>query len=81
MGKTHGPMGRPERAARGQFSSPRHPLSSGRPCNRCAMRRGRDAEATLAEISRIRAQLGWQPEVDFAEGLAELKQRMQAGLE
>jgi nucleoside-diphosphate-sugar epimerase len=27
-----------------------------------------------------RAHLGWQPEIDFAEGLAELRQRMLAGL-
>jgi len=51
------------------------------PDQRHEARRGGDAEATLAEISRIRAHLGWQPEVDFAEGLAELKQRIQAGLE
>jgi nucleoside-diphosphate-sugar epimerase len=51
------------------------------PDQRHEARRGGDAEATLADISRIRAHLGWQPEIAFAEGLAELKQRMQAGLE
>jgi nucleoside-diphosphate-sugar epimerase len=44
-------------------------------------RRAGDAESTLADISRIRAELGWMPEVPFAEGLAEMKQRMKAGLE
>lgn len=32
-----------------------------------------DSAATLADISRIKAQLGWSPEISFAEGLKELK--------
>ena len=36
-----------------------------------AARKG-DAEATLADISRIRATLGWEPKVSFADGLKEL---------
>jgi nucleoside-diphosphate-sugar epimerase len=51
------------------------------PDQRHEARRGGDAEATLADISRIRAHLGWQPEIALPEGLAELKQRIQAGLE
>jgi UDP-glucose 4-epimerase len=44
-------------------------------------RRGGDSDETLADISRITADLGWKPEIDFSAGLAEMKQRMQAGLE
>jgi len=44
-------------------------------------RRGGDSDATLADISRIAAHLGWRPEISFAEGLAEMKERMKAGLE
>jgi nucleoside-diphosphate-sugar epimerase len=40
-----------------------------------------DAEATLADIARIRSHLGWEAEVTFAAGLAAMKQRMKAGLE
>jgi len=32
-----------------------------------------DSRGTLADISRIRAALGWTPEVSFAQGLAELR--------
>ena len=32
-----------------------------------------DSAATLADISRIKAALGWSPQVSFAEGLKELK--------
>jgi nucleoside-diphosphate-sugar epimerase len=32
-----------------------------------------DSAATLADISRIKAQLGWSPQISFAEGLKELK--------
>jgi len=32
-----------------------------------------DAAVTLADISRIKAMLGWTPQVSFAEGLKELK--------
>jgi UDP-glucose 4-epimerase len=35
-------------------------------------RRTGDAEATLADISRIRRLLGWKPRVSFAEGLRQL---------
>jgi UDP-glucose 4-epimerase len=32
-----------------------------------------DSPATLADISKIRAALGWTPQVSFADGLKELK--------
>jgi UDP-glucose 4-epimerase len=35
-------------------------------------RRTGDAEITLADIARIRRELGWQPRVKFAEGLRDL---------
>lgn len=41
-------------------------------------RRAGDAEVTLADISRIRAELGWEPEVSFEEGLKELLQEATA---
>ena len=44
-------------------------------------RRGGDSDATLADVTRIQAHLGWRPEISFAEGLAEMKDRMKAGLE
>jgi nucleoside-diphosphate-sugar epimerase len=34
--------------------------------------RRNDSEATLADISRIQAALGWSPKISFAEGLKEL---------
>jgi len=34
--------------------------------------RKNDSEATLADISKIRAALGWSPKISFAEGLKEL---------
>jgi UDP-glucose 4-epimerase len=34
--------------------------------------RRNDSMATLADISRIRSALGWEPKVSFAEGLREL---------
>jgi UDP-glucose 4-epimerase len=37
-----------------------------------AARKG-DAQATLADISKIKARLGWSPGISFAEGLKELK--------
>jgi len=37
-------------------------------------RRTGDADATLADISRIRRVTGWTPRVSFEEGLAELRQ-------
>ncbi len=36
-------------------------------------RRQADAEVTLADLSRIRQTIGWEPKVSFAEGLAELR--------
>ena len=36
-------------------------------------RRQADAEVTLADLSRIRQTIGWQPKVSFAEGLADLR--------
>jgi len=35
-----------------------------------------DSAATLADISRIRAALGWSPQISFADGLKELKALM-----
>jgi len=35
-------------------------------------RRAGDAEITLADISRIKEELGWQPEISFEEGMREL---------
>ncbi len=35
-------------------------------------RRAGDAEVTLADISRIKAELGWSPEISFDEGMKEL---------
>jgi nucleoside-diphosphate-sugar epimerase len=32
-----------------------------------------DSQATLADISKIQAALGWTPKVTFADGLKELK--------
>ena len=34
--------------------------------------RKNDSEATLADISKIQAALGWSPKISFAEGLKEL---------
>jgi UDP-glucose 4-epimerase len=34
--------------------------------------RKNDSEATLADISKIQAALGWTPKISFAEGLKEL---------
>jgi nucleoside-diphosphate-sugar epimerase len=51
------------------------------PDQRHEARRGGDSDATLADISRIEAHLGWRPEIAFADGLAEMKERMKAGLE
>ena len=44
-------------------------------------RRAGDAEVTLADIGRIRAALGWSPQVAFEDGVAELKALMRAGSE
>jgi nucleoside-diphosphate-sugar epimerase len=38
-------------------------------------RRRGDADVTLADISRIKALTGWQPQVRFADGLAELMEQ------
>jgi len=43
-----------------------------------APRRAGDAEVTLADISRIRTKLGWEPRVPFEEGLRELVQLTRA---
>jgi UDP-glucose 4-epimerase len=51
------------------------------PNQRHEARREGDSNATLADISRIGADLRWRPEIPFAAGLAEMKQRMQAELE
>ncbi|MGE0255778.1 MAG: NAD-dependent epimerase/dehydratase family protein [Alphaproteobacteria bacterium] len=51
------------------------------PDQRHVERRAGDAVETLADIARTRALLGWAPRVGFAEGLAELKDRMRRGLE
>jgi UDP-glucose 4-epimerase len=45
-----------------------------------ASRKG-DSKETLADISLIQRTLGWAPKVGFAQGLLEMKERMQAGLE
>ncbi|HNB24584.1 MAG TPA: GDP-mannose 4,6-dehydratase, partial [Candidatus Melainabacteria bacterium] len=37
-------------------------------------RRAGDAEITLADISRIKEELGWSPEISFEEGMKELLQ-------
>jgi nucleoside-diphosphate-sugar epimerase len=39
-----------------------------------APRRPADAEVTLADLTRIRSALGWEPKVPFAEGLRELRE-------
>ena len=44
-------------------------------------RRAGDAEVTLADISRIRAALGWSPEISFHDGVGELMALMRAGSE
>jgi len=38
-----------------------------------------DATATLADISKARAILGWVPAVDFREGVEELKRVTKGG--
>jgi nucleoside-diphosphate-sugar epimerase len=44
-----------------------------------APRRAADAEVTLADLSRTRALLGWQPRVPFEEGLRELSAIIASG--
>ena len=44
-------------------------------------RRKGDAAETLADISRIKSYLGWQPGITFAEGVREMMDRVQVGLE
>lgn len=44
-------------------------------------RRPGDADVTLADITRTKTILGWQPRIAFADGLAELKALMRRGLE
>ena len=44
-------------------------------------RRAGDSMATLADISRIKSELGWQPQISFAEGVADMKRRVKEGLE
>lgn len=46
-----------------------------------ADRRSGDSMATLADISRIKSELGWQPEISFADGVADMKRRVKEGLE
>jgi nucleoside-diphosphate-sugar epimerase len=43
-------------------------------------RRAGDAEVTLADISRIRERLGWQPRVPFIQGLRELMREAEGRL-
>jgi UDP-glucose 4-epimerase len=43
-------------------------------------RRAGDAEVTLADITRIRQRLGWQPRVPFVEGLRELMRESEGRL-
>ena len=45
-------------------------------CQEFGPRRRGDAEVTLADTTRIRDLLGWEPRVSFAEGLAELSRLM-----
>jgi nucleoside-diphosphate-sugar epimerase len=42
------------------------------PAQEFAPRRAGDAEITLADVTRIREKLGWEPEVSFEDGLREL---------
>jgi UDP-glucose 4-epimerase len=44
------------------------------PVQEHAARRAGDAEVTLADITKIRTQLGWEPKVPFEDGLRELIQ-------
>jgi nucleoside-diphosphate-sugar epimerase len=44
-------------------------------------RRAGDAEITLADISRIKDELGWTPQVSFADGLKELIEEAQIPLD
>jgi UDP-glucose 4-epimerase len=44
-------------------------------------RRKGDAEVTLADITRIRAELGWEPTVPIVEGIRAMMARVEAGLE
>lgn len=46
-----------------------------------ADRRAGDSMATLADISRIKSELGWQPQISFADGVADMKRRVKEGLE
>jgi UDP-glucose 4-epimerase len=43
------------------------------PHQRHVAARADDSKGTLADISRIRAALGWSPEISFAQGLKELR--------
>jgi nucleoside-diphosphate-sugar epimerase len=43
--------------------------------------RAGDSKETLADISRIKAALGWEPKISLVDGIKELKERMKAGLE
>ncbi len=42
-------------------------------------RRAGDAMETLADISHIRAKLGWEPKVSFADGLHQMMELMKKG--
>lgn len=46
-----------------------------------APRRPGDAEVTLADISRIRDELGWWPKIGFDEGLRDLISLMEKSAE
>jgi UDP-glucose 4-epimerase len=41
-------------------------------------RRKGDAEVTLADISRIRSEIGWSPTISFEDGLKDLVATMRA---
>lgn len=43
-------------------------------------RRAGDAETTLADISRIKSELGWEPKISFADGIKQLLQEESAGM-
>ena len=44
-------------------------------------RRGADAMATLADISRIREAIGWEPQVSFETGVHEIMEHAEKGLD
>ncbi|HEX3877619.1 MAG TPA: NAD-dependent epimerase/dehydratase family protein [Bryobacteraceae bacterium] len=48
------------------------------PLQEYTARRPADAEVTLADLTRIRSLIGWEPRVSFAEGLRELRELIAA---